>query len=305
MRRISHSEASTWLNCKRQYLYAFDYALEPKPASGTSTYSKALKNIGVNKGTLGHDILNLYYEALRINESNTTALKIARDYLNQLLLHPELYELELVTETMTRLNRYWEYYERDFSELRVLEVEKTYDLSLGAFNYVFKIDALMQNIKTNKLILMDHKFVYDFYTETELSLNSQMVKYLAALQHNGIFPDVVYLNQVRTRVLKNPTNTDLFNRAPLNPSRAKLTRSLQEQLLVSQEIMEWKELDLATRSSLAVRSSGTFPNPCKFCKFAGNLCIPEYDGGDVTHSIETNYQPNSYNYNIHLGVEND
>lgn len=282
MRRISNSEVSTWLTCQRKYYYEFDLNLQPR------RQGKAL-----GRGVLLHDVLALYYERLKAGCTHSVAVTDARARL-QTYLADDAFGMDTVAEVDNLLRGYWDYYQGD-PDWEILEVEKGYDLALTEdYEYALRLDLLVKSRSTGQTILVDHKTAYDFWTEDDLDLNPQFPKYIGSLRANGVFVDKAILNQIRTRKLKNPTGEDLFRRTVCKPSIAKVQNAIREQVLSSREIVKHRALPVEVRASNSKRVLNKMI--CRNCDVKA-LCMSEYDGGDITHMIDTDYTQRTYGYN--------
>lgn len=282
MRRISNSEVTTWLACRRKYYYQFVLNLQPLK------HSDAL-----NKGVLGHEILAHYYDARIAGESHDSARDFALRKLTE-VLSSNSFGMEIVLAVRKLLEGYWGYYADD-ADWIILACEKEYDVPISdEFCFVLRLDLLVQERRTGQTVLVDHKFVYDFWSEADLTLNPQFPKYIGALTANGIKIDKAVLNQIRTRSLKNPTPDDLFRRTISKPSSVKIRNMMIEQVDASREVVEFRELPEAQQKRKALRSINK--KTCKGCPVEG-LCMSELDGGDVTYMIQTDFRQNTYGYN--------
>jgi hypothetical protein len=245
------------------------------------------------KGTLLHDVLALYYERLKAGIKHSTAIIDARSRL-QGYLAGNAYALDTITEVDKLLNGYWNHYQGD-PDWEILGVETGYDLTLAeAYTYSLRLDLLVRVRSTGATVLVDHKTAYNFWTEDSLNLNPQFPKYIASLRANGINVDYAILNQIRTRSLKAPGPDDLYRRTKCVPSIAKLTNAMKEQIIASQRIVQHRELPLEVRNSTSLRTLNKMV--CDGCRVK-SLCMSEYDGGDISIQIQTDYQPRTYGYN--------
>lgn len=282
MRRISNSEVATWLTCKRKYYYEFDLNLEPRISSGA-----------LGKGTLLHEGLAVYYEDLQAGNSHKVATEVARTRLQSYLSASE-YDFETVMEVDRLLQGYWNFYQGD-PNWEILEVEKGYDLSMTEdYEYSLRLDLLVRERDTGLVVLVDHKTAYDFWTEDDLDLNPQFPKYIGSLRANGVNVDKAVLNQIRTRSIKAPTMEQLFRRTTCKPSLAKIQNAMREQVISSMEIIQHRALPVEVQAANSVRLLNK--TMCKFCNVK-SLCLAEYDGGDISVSIETDFRPRTYGYN--------
>lgn len=299
-RRVSNSEVMAWLSCKMKYYFSFDLGLMPKPNLEARLLASGKPSVRtLDIGNLGHEILAVYYELLKNDLTVEDAIQECRDRLSKMALNPTKFNFEVITATLVVLNRYWAFYaENDHKQFEVLEVEKEYDIPLtDEFSYVFRFDLLLKERRTGKIILVDHKFKYDFFTDQSINLSGQVPKYLGALRYNNIRPDIVWLNQIRSRIPSGTvTHKELFRRSPVVPSNNKISNALREQIIVSQQIAEWRDQPPEIRKATAFRSMDAYPRPCESCPFK-KPCTQDYDGGNITHTLMLEFIPNSYNYN--------
>lgn len=282
MRRISNSEVSTWLTCRRRYYYEFDLNLEPNR-----------QGAALGRGVMLHDVLALYYERLKAGCSHTTAVADARARLQTYMANAG-FAVDTVMEVDRLLQGYWNYYQGD-PDWEILEVETGYDLPLtDDYQYALRLDLLVRSRSTGHTILVDHKTAYDFWSEDDLDLNPQFPKYIGALRLNGIHVDKALLNQIRTRKLKNPGPEDLFRRTVYKPSVAKVREAIREQVISSQDIVRHRMLPLEVRRDQSPRSLNKMV--CRNCDVKP-LCMSEFDGGDIKHMVANDYKQRTYGYN--------
>lgn len=281
-RKISNSEVSTWLVCQRQYYYQFDMALEP------IRFSDAL-----SRGLLGHDVLAHYYKALQAGTDWEDAAKEAREYLMG-FMGGSSYALETVLEIDGILQGYWAYTQGD-PNWRILHVEEQFNVFFTQeFEFSMRLDLLVQDTTTGEVILVDHKFVYDFWTQDDLALNPQLPKYIGALRVNGFKVDRAILNQLRYRKLKEPTPERLFVRESYSPSNNKVVNVVRDQITKSQEIMRWRELPIEERGARATRILNKVV--CRGCPVK-LLCQQELDGAPLDYLVQNEFKSRTYGYN--------
>lgn len=282
-RRISNSEVGTWLTCQRKYYYQYDKGLRPKHQKGA-----------LPLGVIGHEVLASYWDAIKGGSSHGDAVLGSWGILS-FHIGDDRYPMETVLDVRKILELYYAAHATDCEKWEVLEVEKNYDLHLtDEYDYTLRLDLLVRERATNKILLIDHKFVYDFKRYDQINLTPQMPKYLAALRSNGIWPDEAILNQIRYRKIKNPTAEQLYRRSPVSISNEKMKRAVKEQLIVSQRIDEWRKLPLVVRGDIATRVFSEMT--CNMCNMKP-LCLSEYDGGDISYMIQEDYTKNEYDYN--------
>jgi hypothetical protein len=118
---------------------------------------------------------------------------------------------------------------------------------------------------------------------------------------NGVDVEGVIVNQIRSRVIKNPTIDQMFQRTPVKYSLSLIQTALTEQVRASQTITRWREQPIETREQLALRVLN--PQICNWCSVS-ELCLSQYDGGDITTMIASDFQQREdYGYNPEEMVE--
>lgn len=273
-RTVSNSEVSAFTQCERKHYYAHILNLEPKQTG-----------LALSRGIIGHEALAEYYE----NDRNVSAAKaVIAKYLNE-----SNADGQMLIELQALLSRYFKYYANE--DFEVLAVEKAYEVPVNdEFLFGMRLD-LLKRLKDGRIVVVDHKFVYDFYTQDVVDMNAQLPKYIGTVRFNGIRADMGELNQVRYR-LKKSGNTDeeLFKRTPVTPTNHAIRETMREQFKVSERIMERRSWPAERQSEEAVRTMNQMT--CKNCSFLP-LCLAELNGTDITNLIAQDYQPNSYGYN--------
>lgn len=285
MRRISNSEVGTWLTCRAKYYFAFVEQITKKQQSDA-----------LSKGTLGHEVLSVYYQRLKDGVGHDQAKHDALDHLmTYLAVGNETYALNVVTEVRRILELYWAYYsDRDLANWEIVYVERDFDLELNQdFTMPMRLDMLVYDKTDQRHKLIDHKFYYDLPHWEKLALNVQFPKYVAALRSNDVPVDECVLNVLRTRSLKNPALSDLFKRYPVTASNAKVTTALRNHILASHEIAEYRSLPKEAQKARALPLMNDFV--CGNCDYRG-ICITEFDGGDASFLIQTDYTKSTYGY---------
>jgi hypothetical protein len=301
VRRISNSEVSTLLACEMKYFFEFDMNLQLKERKNA-----------LFKGILLHDALKAYYEVIMNAQKDfnygpeyyTYTSKEAHNAARSVLMtamRDDTYPQEIIQEVDVMVRNYAARYGVD-EDWEILGVEQSVSLPLtDEFEYPLRYDLLVRSKSTNKKWLVDHKTAYNFWTDIKYRANAQFPKYVGVLRANGTFVEGVIVNQLRTRVIKNPTTEQLFQRTPVTYSREKIANSLREQILGSQRVMARRELPLEVREATSLRVLN--PQICDWCAVS-ELCLSKLDGGDITTMIASDFQQREdYGYNVEEMVE--
>lgn len=280
---ISQSEADSFLSCKRRHYYAHGEGIAPK------AFSPAL-----TRGTMGHAVLDAYYSSLKEGESRATAESKGREVLTQFF---EPANVEEITKLSLIFNDYFKMVETTQAGWTILEVEKEYRVPVPGTDmlFPFKIDLMIKDAHGRK-ILIDNKFVQDFYSPELIGILPQLTKYAGALEMVGEGVDLMAYNMLRTRPLKNGSLDDKFRFQEIKPNKTKTEQYMREQFSTMRQIEavrtrvtmeEWE-------ANYALRSANQFN--CRMCPFL-ELCYKDLINAPGRELfIETFFEPNTYGY---------
>ena len=289
MPSVSHSEVDSYLLCRRKHYYGYGLSLERISTSQS-----------LATGTAGHRILEAFYAHL-LSLSDTAEgqlenfdLALERAYFvyrevmdegytdanNRAMLHDILFHEE------------WGYFANEFmvkNGWRVLAVEAEFSLTYDTdtqSSYPFVVDMLVQDPE-GRYVVIDHKFVYDFYTPEQTDLQPQIPKYIGALRAMG--HEIAYgaYNMLRTRKLKTPAADSMNYFMILKPNPDRVLNTFMEQLGVAAEIQALKELSIDEQNKRAYRTANKMV--CQSCSFR-DICSTELIGGNTELMLRTEYK---------------
>ena len=179
---------------------------------------------------------------------------------------------------------------------RVQAMEKTFRLEIPLEKrrliYPFTPDLILADPAGDNYIV-DHKFIYNFYTDDEINLLPQVPKYIGALRALGLPVKGGMYNMLRWRAVKDQGLDANFRRVPFVPSNARIRQAFTQQVKIMNKIADYKEGKLADWKSNVTRTQNSMI--CKSCSFKP-LCIVEINGGDGILMRKVEYNPNSYGY---------
>lgn len=289
---VSNTQVSLENLCERAHYYRFILGIEPK------TLPPALY-----RGVLGHAALEAYYLEMKEGASLDTCLKAAKSVLDKEIARiatetPEEFEQIMLVQTIYPLivgyARRWE-----VEPFKILEIEHEYQVPItDHIQYAMKLDMLVEMTRgkyRGDLIVVDHKFVYNFKTQLDIDMDAQLPKYVWTMRQNGYIVTKGMFNQIRTRELKAPTPDDLYRRefVDFTSRRKEMEQIWREQKLTAERLVDKigtgskKAASQSPRTlSLLVCRSCTFKDPCK----------AELNGNDITHMLQSNYQKSTYGY---------
>ena len=172
---------------------------------------------------------------------------------------------------------------------RVLAVEQEVNLLYNEqtdSRYPFVVDMIMED-KDGKIVVIDHKFVYDFYTPEQTDLQPQIPKYIGALRAMNYPVAYGAYNMLRTRKLKTPAADSMQYFMILKPNKDRVLNTFMEQLGVAAEIQALKELPIEDQSRRAYRTANKMV--CQSCSFR-DICSTELMGGNTELMLKTEYK---------------
>jgi len=289
MPSVSHSEVDSYLLCRRKHYYGYGLSLE------RISTSQALAT-----GTAGHRVLEMFYKTLL--EAGVTPKEQADAWDAAYAVAESEYQ-EIVKEgyedapNRARLhdmlfNEGWGYFVNEYvvrAGWTILAVEAEFSLIYDEntqSSYPFVVDMIVKDTE-GRYVVVDHKFVYDFYTPEQTDLQPQIPKYIGALR--AMNHEIAYgaYNMVRTRKLKTPESASMQYFMMLKPNVDRVLNTFKEQLGVASEIQKLKELPIEEQSSRAYRTANKMV--CQSCSFR-DMCSTELIGGNTELMMKTEYK---------------
>lgn len=285
MRRISNSEASTWMHCKRQYYYEYLLDLEPKQFSGP-----------LAKGILVHNVLEQYYLEKMDGSDEQQCRNAAYAVLSAEAGNPESDIAEILKIKAWVEGYFDKYAEADEQRYEVIGVETEFNIPLTEdFSLVGRVDALFLDKEDGRFVAVDHKTSYNFWSEDQLQVSGQFVKYTAGLRDRGFDVKAFMVNQLRTRELK-PGN-EIYRRAFVRPTDRRLRAVLDQHIRVGQEIVDFRAAADYAPNPKELAYPIFDKHGCANCSFFA-LCDSDTEGAPTEHLIAQNYQVKKfYGYN--------
>jgi hypothetical protein len=289
MPSVSHSEVDSYLLCRRKHYYGYGLSLQ-----------RVRESDSLATGVTGHKILEAFYRA--IMEAGLTVEEQQASFAKGIDAALNAYE-EAVKEGYEDgdrraklkdmlFNQEYGYFNNEFfvtNGWRVLAVEAEFNLEYdedSKATYPFVVDMIVQD-PDGAYVVIDHKFVYDFYTPEATDLQPQIPKYIGALRALGHEISYGGYNMLRTRKIKDPTPESNNYFMILKPNATRITTTFMEQLGVAAEIQALKELPLEKQETRAYRTANKMI--CQSCSFR-DLCSTELMGGNVELMKKTEYK---------------
>ncbi len=271
---ISNTEITSYNTCTQQHHYMYDRQLEPR------SYS-----VPIQKGNIGHTVLETYYQARRNGYSHEPAVAEANLKLVGLVrtADPANFEYIEILADMTKLmNMYFDFCRQD--TFKVLAVETIITAPLTDDILFGLVLDLLVELTTGPfrgaIQIWDHKFLTNFKSEDDLRLDGQQPKYLKTAQLSGLNVKDAIFNQIRTRRMKDPKPSDLFRRSPLISTKTAVDTLWEE--------TQGAAVELNSQGRRKIRRT-MYYSACKNCFFR-QLCMAELAGDPVDTMLKVNYQ---------------
>lgn len=284
MSSVSHSETDSYLLCRRKHFYG---------------YVKGLKRIGesdsLTRGTAGHAVLEAFYTAIREHggdnqEKQFAAFDKALEAADAKLTELEAEGVGDSDRSMSLRSMLFDYYFPNEPYVRskwtILAVEKEFALEYDeeGSTYPFVVDVIAIDPQ-HRTVVIDHKFVYDFYTADASDLQPQIPKYIGALRALGFKVDYGQYNMVRYRKIKEPKAEQIVGQLDVTPNGVRVQTTFIEQIGIAKELRDRKELPVEVQDATAYRTANKMV--CQSCSFA-DLCKAELQGQNA-ELVERNY----------------
>jgi hypothetical protein len=285
---VSHSEVDQYLLCRRKHYYGYVLGLT---AADTSA--------ALATGTAGHAVLAVFYQAILDGEDFAAAEQLAEEALKQIYAEGYTDREDRAKLVDILFDPTYGYFAQEFlvrQGWEILAVEKEFNLEYDeGKGYPFVVDLIARDPQ-GLMVVIDHKFQYDFFSENEVDLLPQIPKYIAALRGLGYRITYGAYNQLRTRRIvgkksaahpdgKGPEPAQAYSFYPMRPNPAKVTRTLIEQAAVAREVQQRKDnLSEEEQEATAYRVGSKLI--CRSCDFH-LLCNTQLSGGNVTLALES------------------
>jgi hypothetical protein len=279
---ISRSEIATFNACERKHYYAYRERLAPEKSQSPA----------MARGIIGHAALESYYRAKKAGKSRRqctdAALEVIDEelaiYANDGKMRPILVHLKSVIEAY--ISYYWD------EKWTILEIEKQYDGDLDGILYGMRVDLLVQD-ERGDIVLVDHKFLYDFFRETPLKFNPQLALYMHNLRAQGIPVKRAVLNQIRYRNLSDWESqpSKVFLRMDYPVSDVRIRNMVKEFSIHANDIRFLENMPLDVH--FMVSSMVLDDKVCGYCPY-NPLCNDVLEGRDPTDTKRVLYGYNEY-----------
>jgi hypothetical protein len=293
---VSTSEVATYLTCKQRWMYAHhpSYNLEPRTLG-----------IALTRGIVGHEALEIYYKAIFDGSTHESAVDksigfVMKRSLSELMTG-DSEKSSMIGHLGKILKEYFEDHKWLMDEYNILGVENRVIAPLPGVSDIFfagRIDLMLEvakGVNKGEVIPWDHKFTYNFWSESSLKLNAQISNYVWAIRAMGMRSRKGIISMIRYR----DTARDSTKQEEVVTTSVMRDNFIENHKVAAIQIVELKTRPTVGLKEGVTRSPSKFN--CEYCPFV-NLCHLEVTGRDSSTMIKASYRPNSYGYDNELDV---
>lgn len=286
---ISQSEVDSRLACERKHYYAFGFVHPNYPE--TTGLQPRHHSDNLTRGTVGHKVIEDYYQAIKDGHSRQSAFIKARDaHIKKMGENPD--QAEIYSEVLGFFTAYHEMYMDEEYEPLVLEYNFEYKID-DELVFPFTPDAIFKHKPTGKIYVVDHKFLYRFYQDRVFPILPQMLRYAYALRQMGYQVDGYIYNMISTD--KRAKIENKFRRHKVEFTKThevKMVQVFSEMLFVMEQIIKDKKDEMW--DAKVARNMSSFS--CANCPFL-ELCVAELENQNgVALLVKSFYESNKYGY---------
>lgn len=258
---ISYSEADSFTQCQQKHHYAH-----------VDKLTTASSSVGLSRGTAGHLFFETFFKGLLAGKSEIDAKTAA---MNAVMSLPGA--LDILALCIEWVDKIW-----PTLGWKIVAVEIEVRLAISeTLVYPCKVDLVVEI--DGELVLVDHKFLYDFYTQSLIDIFPQMPRYMVNLKANGLDVKYAIYNMIRTRKVN--SIDDRYQRLQTRPNKARLSQAINEQIRIMKQIEQGVAIPTHTANKMN----------CGNCQFH-ELCAAELRGEDTTLMRKHFFVENTYGY---------
>lgn len=307
---VSHSRVEAYLQCQRKEYYSYGMKLQLKKGS-----------LALNLGSTIHSCLEVLYRHVLSAGANLKRQREAYPQaVEKMWKHvDELYRTGWTdNEKRASLRQILEGYlarepfidnewSDDSRQWLVLAVEKEFNFEYApGERYPFVVDLILKDPR-GRLVVVDHKGTYDFYSEIEVALKPQIPKYIGALRALGYKIHSGMYNMLRTRPAPVKTKRkpeEWAKTLPVEATPARIERTIEDQLVIAGTLMDLDKLNPEEREQTAVRSAAGTDICSRMCDFR-ELCNAQLNGDNTQILMKNLYQIKPKRAKIEVSTEAD
>ena len=293
MGTVSYSETQSYLSCKRKHFYGYTRSLQ-----------KQTQSAGLYLGSAGHQILEAFYQTI-LDAGDTRRAQKAAYHQGLVSAQNKLIEIleggfvgpdNRESLEVILFERYFpnEPFVQNGWLVQAIEYETsiTVDVDGELVSTPIKPDMIVVD-PAGKTVVVDHKFLYDFYTSEDIVTMPQIPLYMAGLRAKGFRVDYGMFSMLRTRIIKGTkaapgaTAEQSYRTLDVMANATRVERTYLDQVTTTLDILAIKKLSLEEADMKAARIGQQ--KTCQFCDFK-DLCVSELTGGNTNLLLKSTYK---------------
>lgn len=277
---VSHSEVESFLFCERRHYYSYGLELDRLGSSDA-----------LNRGVIGHEILETYFNALKeqqhdFENAKAKTVQAVYEIMNS---HPE--SAVLIGEAFAAIQIFWK--RGGLVDKTILAVEKDFEIGIDNISVKFVIDLIIRDTD-GSIGVIDNKFVKDLYTDRDTELMGQLAKYVGFLRALGFPANWAAYNELRWYSTKNSTDETQYSFADVDLSDARIANTVREHMEVARRIVERKRVVVENGEAGMIEWSNRAPRVmnkmvCNSCPFR-SLCVAELNNDNPQMVLDRDYR---------------
>lgn len=297
---ISNSEVNEWNNCQTAWLRKY----HPDSLLAKNSFGPAR-----TRGIIAHASLESYYAAIKqgidLDLAEAIAMQVVRSEQIKASEMSDGEKMEMLRRLYEIMGKYYAHYKSDAENWEIISTENFHAMeaeSEDEFYVPMRLDMVIYQRKgdfAGEISPVDHKTTNDWWSMVMLDLNSQIPLYIRALKENGFkgHPTPVIrrgiFNFIRTRDIRDPAATELFDRQFIVPPKKRIEKTYQNHLKIARQIAPLKKMPFAEAMEEVTMNLAT--NSCKFCDYK-QICQVVIEGEDPSGAIAADYGKSTYGY---------
>jgi CRISPR/Cas system-associated exonuclease Cas4 (RecB family) len=254
-------------------------------------------NVGtaLHRGIVGHDYLDKFYSMLKegatVEDASSKVLEeFSLAIADKFVTGGDIAVENALADTLTS---YFDQVSTLDANWEILAVEQDFQAEFDGVPVAGRLDLLVRDKTTRDLVIVDHKFSYQSWSDNDVLINGQPYKYMALLRANGIKVSRMVYNIIKYRA---KTYSELVSRKPLVATVAEQDTAMRDHVFIAKEIMHARDLmDETDYRDTAPRVLNKYS--CNFCSFL-TICKAEMSGrtSATEKMLALDYQDNDYGY---------
>lgn len=280
---VSHSEAEAYLRCERNHYYGYGLGIK-----------RIRQSEALSKGLLGHEGMDKYFSfQMKAQQEGTWLVSVGPDDAAATAINYVAMSGNEHTPVILHALTWFKEFSRFFENWEILAVEKEFDLPVTDTLHIPFIIDLIARDPHGRIVVVDHKFMWDFMSDKDAELQPQLPKYIGGLRALGYPVDYAAYLILRTRDNLKEKSLDtqiLWLPTPVTDERIRNT--FREQFVIADRVQARKIRAVESPDGMAEWSESavrvTNKMICNSCSFRA-LCVAELNDAQPQMVLDSEY----------------